>query len=76
MLGHKLKPIGDLERIRYIYRGPIGGDIYNTTADARPIAIYLRGMIDSCPLPILVPIPNPLANLHVGGFQVVDHVVS
>lgn len=53
MLGHKMKPIGDLSRIWYIDSGPISGDIYDTTADARPIAIYLRGMIDSCPLPIL-----------------------
>jgi hypothetical protein len=54
MLGHKSKPIGDVVRVRHIDRGPISGDIYDTTADAHSITTYSRGMIDFCPpLPIL-----------------------
>ena len=50
MLGHKLKPIGDAARILNIDSGPMSGDIYDATADAHPIATYLRGVIDFCPL--------------------------
>jgi hypothetical protein len=53
MLGHKSKPIGDVARVRHIDSGSICGDIRDTTADAHPIAIYLRGMIDCCSLPNL-----------------------
>ncbi|EAQ36019.1 hypothetical protein NB311A_11277 [Nitrobacter sp. Nb-311A] len=49
MLCYQLKPIGNVARIWYIDSAPISGNIYDATADARPIATYLRGMIDSCP---------------------------
>lgn len=53
MLRHKLKPIREVVRIRYIDGSPMGRNIRDTAADAHPIVIYLRGMIDCCSLPIL-----------------------
>lgn len=44
MLGHKMKPIGDLSRIWYIDSGPISGDIYDTTADASLRYIFARDL--------------------------------
>ncbi len=44
VLGHKLKPIGNVVWIRHIDSGPMSGYIYDTTADAHPIAMNLRGM--------------------------------
>jgi hypothetical protein len=53
MLGHKLKPLGDAARILNIDSSPMSGDIYDATADAHPTGAYLRGVLNSCPFPIL-----------------------
>jgi hypothetical protein len=63
MLGHKLKPVGDAARILNIDSSPMSGDIYDATSDAQPTGAYLRGVLNSCPFPILGHDTIPAAEL-------------